>query len=146
MKRFFLVFALWAGGVCAHDYTTGTITVDHPFIFASPGPTAAGYRTLTPIGDNDRLIAVTSPRATATLHKTITDGAVVKMRAAGVLDITKDAPLTFAPGGLHIMFTGLSGQLHDGDTVPATLVFETSGPLDVVFNVDPRKAIDHANH
>jgi hypothetical protein len=37
---------------------------------------------------------------------------------------------------IHVMFIGLDGQLKDGETRPATLIFEKAGSIDVDFNVE----------
>jgi copper(I)-binding protein len=53
---------------------------------------------------------------------------------------------------LHVMFMGLDGDPLDvGESVPATLVFEKAGRLDVVFKVEDADsqtadAMDHDAH
>ena len=47
------------------------------------------------------------------------------------LPVTPGAPIHMAPGGYHIMLTGLKQKLKQGDRVPLTLIFEHAGPMTV---------------
>ena len=56
-----------------------------------------------------------------------------------------------APGGYHVMITGLPSGPAEGDRIDATLTFETAGDVDVTFNVEPRprsgaEGHGHAGH
>jgi copper(I)-binding protein len=53
----------------------------------------------------------------------------------GGLEIPAGGEVELKPGGFHVMFIGLDGQLKDGETRPGTLVFEKAGSIDVDFNV-----------
>ena len=47
------------------------------------------------------------------------------------------ATVTLAPGGYHLMFTGLKPPLAKGGAVKATLNFEHAGAIPVEFAVRP---------
>ena len=53
-------------------------------------------------------------------------------------EIAPGETLTLAPGAAHVMFEGMGGDpLKVGESVPATLVFERAGRIDVEFKVEP---------
>ncbi len=136
----------------AHEYTVGDIGVHHPFIpeTAPMAQTAAGYMTLTNTGTTpDALIAVEADFPRVMMHLSSESDGVATMSHVERLDLAPGASVDFAPGGYHVMFMGLGGTaLSDGAKVPATLVFENAGRLDVEFNVQPRKdgEAGHATH
>ncbi len=51
--------------------------------------------------------------------------------------MTPGKPLVFAPGGYHIMLTGLSHALDAGQRFPITLTFAHAGPVTVEVTVQP---------
>jgi len=93
---------------------------------------AAAYLTFS--SDNgDVLIAARSPAARAVmLHGTPTDeNGVSRMIRIEALAIAPGAPVTLAPGGMHLMLMGLAGKLEEGGTFPLTLSFENAGDITV---------------
>ena len=54
----------------------------------------------------------------------------MKMRPVGPLPIEPGKPVTLAPGGYHIMLSGLKRSLKQGDSFPITLSFAKAGPGD----------------
>jgi copper(I)-binding protein len=56
------------------------------------------------------------------------------------LEIPPGETVRLAPGGMHVMFMGLDAPLTADGSVPATLVFETAGEIEVEFRVEPRDA------
>ncbi|TIX54312.1 MAG: copper chaperone PCu(A)C, partial [Mesorhizobium sp.] len=44
--------------------------------------------------------------------------------------------VALAPGGYHLMFVGLKQQPKQGETFPATLIFEKAGTVTVDFAVE----------
>ncbi len=70
------------------------------------------------------------------------DGGVVAMRRLDDgIEIRPGVPLVLAPGGLHIMITGLEERPRAGGGIHVTLVFERAGAVDVVFPVMARPAV-----
>jgi copper(I)-binding protein len=61
------------------------------------------------------------------------------MVEVGVIDVPAGGTAVLEPGGLHVMFMGLDGDgLDAGEQVPATLVFEKAGSVDIMFDVVAR--------
>ncbi len=58
------------------------------------------------------------------------------MREVPHIDIPANGAATFQPGGLHLMFIGLSRPLNQGETVPVTLRFESAGEVTVNLRVE----------
>ncbi len=98
--------------------------------------TGAVYVTIMDHGAPDRLVAASTPVAgMAELHETIHDGNVMKMRPIDGLAISSQAPVTFSPGGYHIMLMGLKQPLKVGETFPLSLKFQNAGTIDTTVTV-----------
>jgi copper(I)-binding protein len=117
--------------------------VDHPWARASAGAatTGAAYLTITDHGQPDRLTGASTPVAdTAELHESMSDMGTMKMRPVDGLTLAPGTPVKLAPGGYHVMLTGLKAPLKAGDTFPLTLRFEHAPPLTVTIAVEPLTA------
>jgi copper(I)-binding protein len=115
------------------------VRIDHPWARATAGNAANGaaYVTITETGSPDKLIGVSTPvAAAASLHETIDDGGVMKMRPVAGLPLDPGKPVAMAPGGKHIMLMGLKAPLKAGDTFPLTLRFEHAAPVTVTVVVE----------
>lgn len=144
-----------AQSATAHEFTASNLVIDHPYSFETTATarTGIGFLTITNNGDTpDRLIAVEADFDRVSLHLTEEQDGVARMlpQPDGVV-IAPGAVVSLEPGGLHVMFMGLGGDPFElGETIPATLVFEKAGPVDVVFYVESRKDgmkdMDHSNH
>lgn len=119
--------------------------------WAAPTPAgvdvAAGYLTITNhSGAADRLLSATSARAERVeVHEMTMNGAVMQMRAVESLNIPAGGDVTLGPGGMHLMFFGVSQPFIEGQTIPVHLVFETAGAMDVNLPVNRRGGPAH-NH
>jgi len=143
----FVVFAFTAS---AHDYTVGSLHIEHPWSRATPkgAKVGAGYLVIENRGSAaDRFVSVSAEFAGRTeLHEmAVTDG-VMRMRplASGV-EIAPGMTAKFEPGGLHVMFLDLKRPLEKGERVKATLNFEKAGAVEVVFVVEAMGGGGH-NH
>lgn len=100
----------------------------------------AAYATIANRGSgDDRLLGVSAaPPITASLHETSTEGGVSSMRPLenGVA-VPAGAAVVLKPGGAHVMISGLTAPLRDGDSLKLTLRFERSGDKVVDFKVAP---------
>ena len=104
---------------------------------AVAGHEGAVYLTITNTGAQDTLTGVTTPvAAEAELHQSIDDHGVMKMRAVAALPIEPGKPVTLAPGGYHIMLTGLKQSLRQGDSFPVTLSFAKAGQVTATATVE----------
>lgn len=128
-----LVFGIvTAGGAFAGEQT---ITAENPWARASIGAAKAGaaYLTLTNHGgEADSLVAVESDAAARSeVHGHSMQDGVMKMHPVGAVELAPGAPVTFAPGGLHVMLMGLNAPLTEGEEITLTLEFKESPPLTV---------------
>lgn len=136
-----LAASLAATSAFAHDYKIGAIEVGHPWSRATPptAPSAVGFLTLANKGTApDRLVSIQSPAAKQVeLHEMKMDGNVMRMRELekGVA-LAPGQTVELKPGGYHVMFIGLKAPFVKDQKVPATLVFEKAGKVDVEFSVE----------
>jgi len=110
------------------------VTVSDPWARASILASRPGAAYLTLESDiADRLTALETPAAGhVMLHDTVTDiNGVSRMNHIKALDLVPGTPVTFAPGGMHLMLMGLTGKLEEGRTFPLTLSFEHAGEITV---------------
>jgi copper(I)-binding protein len=97
---------------------------------AIPGGEGAGY--LTARSDTaDRLLAVSAPGARITLHRTMSAGAMTMMQPLASVALPAGEKIAFAPGGYHLMITGLDPGLKRHDRLALTFRFQTTPPVTV---------------
>jgi copper(I)-binding protein len=130
-----------SGAALGHDYSKGSLHIDHPRSRATPkgAEVAAGYLTIENAGTApDRLLAVKSEIAKRVeVHEMSMTGGVMKMRPLPKgLAVESGKTVKLEPSGYHLMFMGLNRQLAKGDRFKATLEFEKAGPIDVEFAVE----------
>ncbi len=116
-----------------------TITVSDALASPTPGgvDVSAGYLTIANSGgEADRLTSVTSPRAASVeMHTMAMNGAVMEMRQIDFADIPAGGTTSFAPGGNHLMFIGVTAPFADGEEIPVTLTFEHAGTIEATLPV-----------
>ena len=84
----------------------------------------------------DRLIAASAPVSrTVELHTMQMDGDVMRMREIPAIEIPAGQTVELKPGGLHVMFIGLTQTLDSGASFPLTLRFEKAGEVKVDVKV-----------
>ena len=124
----------------AHDYKLGSLEIGNPWTRATPpsAQSGGGFLTSTNKGTTpDRLTAVRSAASgTVEIHEMKMDGNVMRMRElAKGLEIAPGATVELKPGGYHIMFMNLKAPFAKDGKIPATLVFEKAGSIDVELDV-----------
>lgn len=111
--------------------------------WAAPSPggvdVAAGYLTLVGGSADDTLVSASSPRAgSVEIHEMTMEGGAMQMRAVtGGLAIPAGQTITLAPGGMHLMFMGVTQPFTPGETIPVTLTFANAGAQTVDLPVHP---------
>lgn len=134
--------------------TVGAIQISAPFTRASlpKAPTGGGFMSITNTGtEDDRLISAASAAAARVeFHEMAMEGDVMKMRpmSDGIV-IPAGETVSLEPGGVHVMFMGLSAPFIEGETVTVTLTFEKAGSVDVelaVGGVSAATAEGHHGH
>lgn len=128
-----------ASPAAAHQYKAGDLAIGHPWSRpAAAGMNAAGYLTVTNSGSKpDVLLKVeTAAAEKVEIHQGSMAGGVMSMKALpNGMPIPAGGTATFAPKGNHLMIIRLKVAQKDGDKVPATLVFQRAGRVDVEFAV-----------
>lgn len=95
-----------------------------------------GYLKITGGTAADRLLAASAGVSKAVeLHTMEMDGNVMRMRPVEGIDVPAGATVELKPGGLHVMFMGLTKTLKAGDSFPLTLRFQKAGELKVEMKV-----------
>lgn len=135
------------GTAQAHDYTIGSIHIEHPWSREIPkgASVAGGYFTLENKGTvPDRLIGGSAEIAGRfQLHEMKTEGGVMKMRELDKgIEIAPGKSVKFAPSGYHVMLLDLKKAPKEGESFMGTLVFEKAGKVDVKFVVAPIGSTD----
>jgi len=139
MKSLLVILCLLFGMTSASAETTEVIHVAD----AKARPTIAGATTgaiylviMNHGAADDTLTGLSTPVADkAEAHRSTSDNGVMKMEPVDSLTIKAGDGVTFAPGGLHIMLTGLKQPLVLGQTFPLTLTFAKAGPVETTVTV-----------
>lgn len=130
-----------AAPVAAHEYTVGSLVIDHPWARATPpgARVAGGYLTITNRGKKaDRLIGGTAPSAQAVeVHESsVSADGIARMRplTEGLL-IPPGETVTLQPGGVHLMIIAPTHPLEMGELYSAALRFESAGEVPLEFDI-----------
>lgn len=134
------VIAIFALPAFAQDYKVGSLEIGNPWTRATPpsAQSGGGFLTITNKGTTpDRLVAVRSTASNkAEIHEMKMDGNVMRMRELEKgLEIPPGATVELKPGGYHLMFMELKAPFAKDAKIPATLVFEKAGSVDVELSV-----------
>lgn len=136
-----VVIAVCAASAGAHDYTRGSLFIDHPWTRPTPGgvTVGSGYLVIRNRGkSSDRLVSASTPiAAKVEIHRmAVKDGVMTMRQVEGGLTVASGKSVELKPHGLHLMFFELKQPLTEGEKFPATLVFEKAGSIDVEFKVE----------
>jgi hypothetical protein len=136
-----LALAQFAAPVAwATDYNVGPIQITAPWARATPKGASAGaaYMTITNTGKTPDKVSCVSSDASAEcqIHTMTMDNGVMQMRPVeGGLEIKPGETVTLKPGGFHMMLVNLKHPLEQGNTIKATLKFDTAGSVDVDYPI-----------
>jgi copper(I)-binding protein len=126
-------------GVAAAAPSTAVVARDAVIRPAPRGlPTTAAYVTLRNPGRAPvKLVKVTCACARSVApHETMEMDGMMHMHALGAVTIPPKGEVTFAPGGMHLMVTGLKRDIRAGETTPMILAFDHGRPLTVQFHAE----------
>lgn len=120
----------------------GGLTIETPWLRATPAgaKVAGGYVRITNTGpEPDTLTAASIPLASrGDIHTMSTENGVMKMAPLPEgLTIRPGETVELKPGGLHLMFEGLTGAPKAGESVQGSLTFARAGTVPVTFSVAP---------
>jgi len=129
--------------------TLGPLRIEAPWTRAAlEGRQGAGFLTILNTGAAaDRLVSASSPVAgRMELHTHIRDGDVMRMRPVEDIPVPAGGSVTLQPGGLHLMFMGLTRNVTAGETIPVTLRFAEAGEVTVQLRVEAAGARGPGGH
>ncbi|MFK7793677.1 MAG: copper chaperone PCu(A)C [Devosiaceae bacterium] len=88
----------------------------------------------------NRLVSASSPIAERVeLHTMSMENDVMRMREVeGGIELPGEAQVDLEPGGLHVMFIGITQPFAEGDEVSVTLTFEGGEEREITFPVRAR--------
>lgn len=142
LRRWLIAVAIatFALPAFAQDYKVGSLEIGNPWTRATPpsAQSGGGFLTITNKGTTpDRLVAVrTTASNKAEIHEMRMDGNVMRMRELEKgLEIPPGATVELKPGSYHLMFMELKAPFAKDAKIPATLVFEKAGSVDVELSV-----------
>jgi len=105
---------------------------------AASGADTAVYFSITngKVAADTLLSASTDAAQSAGIHQTTTDASgMTGMQMTPSVPIPGGGTVEFAPGGYHVMLTGLKAELKTGDQVKVTLTFQNAGVVTVSAEV-----------
>jgi periplasmic copper chaperone A len=135
-----LVASVGACSVGATPSPSAALTIGDPWVRMPGGmdqPTAAYLTISNPGGAADALLSAASPGAASVeLHETAmaSDG-MVGMHPVSRVDVPAGGTVALAPGGYHLMISGLKTELRPGDRLELDLVFDRAGTVVVQAEV-----------
>ncbi len=108
---------------------------------ASAAMAGVVYVTVTDSGAPTTLVGASTPiAAQAQMHQSLMQNGMMEMLPVKSLPIAAGSPITFSPGGYHIMLTGLIQALSAGQTFPLTLSFANGTKVTTTVTVQSMTA------
>lgn len=122
MQRTLLTLLL--GLTLAAPAVADSVKVENAWVRATaPGQqVAGGFMNLTADADMILLGGVSPVSNAFELHIMKMENGVMEMRQMKEIALPKGKTVSLEPGGLHVMFIGLKGQIKPGQKVPMTLL------------------------
>jgi copper(I)-binding protein len=131
---------LLAAAASAHQYSVGSLVIDHPWSrpTAEGMPMGVAYLSITNNGPReDELLEAHTPLAAhVEFHRSTFDAGMARMRPVSTLIIAPNSTVTAAPGGLHLMLVDLNSALVAGTSIPLLLRFRFAGEIAVRLAVE----------
>jgi len=134
-----LALSLVAAPALADGIKAGNLTIEKPWARATPkgADVGAAYVEIrNASGEADKLTGGAADFANVEIHEMSMQGNVMKMQELkDGLAIPAHGDVKLAPGGYHLMLTGLKHPLVKGETAKLTLTFEHAGAVAVDFPI-----------
>jgi copper(I)-binding protein len=134
--------AIMAGGIAACTgrpvAPRGPLTTRNAWARpADSGATGGAYVTLTNTDTTAITVASWSTplAASAEVHETMQMDGMSHMMPRTDLTLPRDRSLVMAPGGVHVMLTGITRALRTGDTIPLTVTLRDGRRVTVAVPV-----------
>lgn len=124
------------------------LMVHEPYIRALPPgvSNSAVYMQLMNHGDQDvEVVGLSSSVSdSASVHETVEEDGMLRMRALDVITVPAHGTLELSPGGVHVMLMGLNQPLKEGDSV--TLNLQLSDGESISVEVPVKNATAHSEN
>jgi copper(I)-binding protein len=135
----------------SHQVQARGITISERVVRASIGsaPNSAAYMIISNANNRpDRLMSASCACAAKVeahaTHEMKGMPGMMTMEALGPVVIPAHGSVSFRPGGMHLMLTGLKEKLVDRGSQDITLVFEHAGRVTADFHIRSQIAADGA--
>ena len=142
---FCCALAVSSTALCAHEYRTDSLRIDHPFARATPPGAKTGavfFTVVNASNETDRLLRASTPIAAGVvLHQMAIDEGVMKMRAVPSVEVRPGGRLELKPNGYHLMLLDLKQPLKVGEKFPLTLTFKRGGGVLISVVVEDMGAV-----
>lgn len=126
-------------GAVANAFAAGHLIVENAWIRAAPPGAAmlAGYATLRNAGDAPIVVtgAGSQDFGDVSLHESVNENGVERMRPLGDVAIAPGASVVFAPGGKHFMLMNPKRAPNTGDSVKIHISTKAGPGVDADFVV-----------
>lgn len=129
------------------------VHVHDAYVRATPpgAQTSAAYMEIHNTDKHDyRLVAVVSKAARLVqMHTVEEDDGVVRMEQVDFIELAANDTVPLEPGGYHIMLVDLAEELHPGDEVEFTLVYNDGSRTELSLPVRDVRGLqehDHSHH
>jgi copper(I)-binding protein len=127
---------LAAGAGHAQEVRAGGIVISEPRAVRADAAALEAVGTLVlrnETGETEALTAVRGGTVPARLRHNVEVGDEMRLVPVDRLALPRGTSIVFTPDALHLTFTAPETGWPAGDTLTATLVFETAGPVTVDF-------------
>ena len=139
LSYFLLTFSVLLPATGNAQDEPGTVRVEQPWARASIGTArpAAAYLTVINEGEDPvRIVGFETPVAEQTEpHRTVAENGMMRMQAAGALEVPAGERMVFEPGGLHLMLMDLAEPLEEGESFPLSVRFAVDAPITVTVPI-----------
>lgn len=137
MRRLFLLTTLISVLACNAQHT---LHFQDMHIVFSPGPVLGMYGTILNGTDEDLVLEkVESPRfQSAEIHRSIASEGRLRMEPIDSLRIPAHEEVQLARGAIHIMLSGATRPVQEGDIIPVILTLNnTAHTIEVIVRGNP---------
>jgi copper(I)-binding protein len=135
IRWWWLLVLMWAATARA---AAPALVIEKPWIRALPPGSSVYAAYLVLVNTGTEAVTLTGAQSPAaqdvSLHRSMEHGGMSHMAKVGTIVLAGGEKQVFAPGGLHLMLSGVTKSLRSGDEVPVCLLL-SSGRLCTRFPV-----------
>lgn len=148
LPRLLMILALFC--LAPSALSAAQLGVSNAWIPQAPPGAAmlAGYLTIKNTGDAPvSILAAQSDRfRTVSVHQTVIENGVARMRELNSLEIAPGQEVKFAPGGMHLMLMQPRKDVNPGDRIEITLLISDGTRVPAIFEVQTADAGANDGH